>query len=141
MPSSCGSSNEAYVKKNKAKRRAKYQVKKTLVKRLWEYQTKKSKPPSYDYAKSLGFSEFLAMNMHLYGDGSFFCPKEDQSFIFVMNKLLDACALQDQLEIFSLFVKRVQTLPFHKVRPTLVICLFVFAWDQTLPILGKTFPI
>ena len=77
MPSSCGSSNEAYVKKNKAKRRAKYQVKKTPIKRLWEYQTRRLKPPGYDYAKSLGFSEFLAMNMHLYGDGSFFCPKED----------------------------------------------------------------
>ena len=38
---------------------------------------KKPKPLGYDYAKSLGFSEFLAMNMHLYGDGSFFYPKED----------------------------------------------------------------
>ena len=77
MPSSCGSSNEAYVKKKKAQRRSKYKVKKTPVKRLWEYQKRRAKPPEYDYAKSLGFSEFLAMNMHLYGDGSFFCPKED----------------------------------------------------------------
>ena len=77
MTSSSCSSNEVYVKKSKTKRRAKYQVKKTPVKRLWEYQTKKKKPVGYDYAKSLGFSEFLAMNMHLYGEGDFFCPKED----------------------------------------------------------------
>ena len=44
MPSSCCSSNEAYLKKNKSKKRAKYWVKKTPVKRLWEYQTKKPKP-------------------------------------------------------------------------------------------------
>ena len=77
MPSSCCSSDDAYVKKTKSKKWAKYQVKKTPVKRLWEYQTKKTKPLGYHYAKSLGFSEFLAMNMHLYGDGSFFYPKED----------------------------------------------------------------
>ena len=77
MASSCCSSNEDYVKKSKSKRRAKYQVKKTPIKRLWDYQVKKAKPPGYHYAKSLGFSKFLAMNMHLYGDGSFFFPKDE----------------------------------------------------------------
>ena len=77
MPSSYCSSNEDYVKKSKSKMRSKYQVKKTLVKRLWDYQIKKAKPHGYHYAKSLEFSEFLTMNMHLYGDGSFFCPKDE----------------------------------------------------------------
>ena len=42
MPSSCYSSNEAYVKKNKAKGRAKYQVKKNKAKRRAKYQVKKT---------------------------------------------------------------------------------------------------
>ena len=42
-----------------------------------EDTSKKTLEVGYEYAKSLGFSEFLAMNMHLYGDGDFFCPKGD----------------------------------------------------------------
>lgn len=63
---------EEKPKEEKPIQRSKYKViKKTPLKWLWE------KPTRYYYAMQLGFSEFLAMNVHLYGDGSFFYPKDE----------------------------------------------------------------
>ena len=46
-------------------------IKKTSLKWLWE------KPSRYYYAKQLGFSDFVASNLHLYGEGDFFINKNE----------------------------------------------------------------
>jgi len=59
MPSSCESSTNAqYIKPNKVIRKPRMRV--------------KAKPYSFVLTKSLGLSDFISNNMHLYGEGDFF---------------------------------------------------------------------
>ena len=54
--------------------------KKKITKKAWLKGPKyfgKKKPRGYYYAKQLGMLEFLANNLYLYGEGDFFCNKED----------------------------------------------------------------
>ena len=63
---------EEKSKEEKPIRSPKYKViRKAPPKRLWE------EPTGYYYAKQLGFSDFLASNLHLYGEGDFFVEKEN----------------------------------------------------------------
>ena len=62
--------SENNEKKQPTAQRPKYKVKKTPPKKFWE------KPTGYYHAKAMGFLEFMASNLHLYGDGDFFTKKD-----------------------------------------------------------------